>query len=83
LLFEKEGCCLENILRNAAATAAELGNIKSKVISLIDSSFDKYGHIAFRGTFCCPWQLRCCTRISLLCVLLEVDGSALETGDLI
>jgi hypothetical protein len=51
LLFEKEGCCLENIIRNAAATAAVLENINSKVITLIDSSFDKYGHIAFRGTF--------------------------------
>jgi hypothetical protein len=81
LLFEKEGCCLENILRNSAA--AELENIYSKVISLIDGSFDKYGHIALRVTFCCPWQLHCCTRISLSFVLLEMDGSTFETGDLI
>jgi len=83
LLFEKEGCCFKNVLENGAATAAELENINSKVISLIDSSFGKYGHIAFRGTFCCPWQLQCCTRINLSCVLLEMDGSTFETGDLI
>jgi hypothetical protein len=34
LLLEKEGCSLENIIRNAAATVAELENINSKVISL-------------------------------------------------
>lgn len=71
------------MLRNGAATAAELENLNSKVISMNGSSLDKHGHIAIRGTFCCPWQLRCCTRTGLSCVLFEVDGSTFEAGDLI
>ena len=83
MLFEKEGCSLENLVRNAAVTASGLENLNSKVISLIGSSVYKYGHIAIRGTLCCPWQLLCCTRASSSCVLLEVDGRTFETGDLI
>jgi hypothetical protein len=64
------------MLRNATATAAELENLNSKVLSVIGSSLDKYDHIAIRGTFCC-------TRTSVSCVFLKVDGSTFETGDLI